>query len=93
MLFERHGQTAPEVLWHATGCDACRQNGYRGRTGIFNTAVVDDAISDSIKNGCSEQDLRQALKTQGTHGLAAATLSKVAAGTCDLDDIVEMHLV
>src|SRR5207302_514096 len=32
------------VLWKGAGCRACRQTGYRGRTGIYELMVTGDTI-------------------------------------------------
>ena len=45
------------TLYHAVGCDACNQLGYRGRTGIYELIEVDNVLRDMIHNGDGEQAL------------------------------------
>jgi general secretion pathway protein E len=43
------------TLYHAVGCDACNQLGYRGRTGIYELIDVDNVMREMIHNGDGEQ--------------------------------------
>jgi general secretion pathway protein E len=45
------------TLYHAVGCDACNQLGYRGRTGIYELIDVDNVLRDMVHNGDGEQAL------------------------------------
>jgi general secretion pathway protein E/type IV pilus assembly protein PilB len=38
----------PMTLWKGTGCRACRNSGYRGRTGIHELLVNSDILKDLI---------------------------------------------
>ncbi|MGL4423962.1 MAG: GspE/PulE family protein, partial [Gemmataceae bacterium] len=38
----------PLSIWKGTGCRACRQSGYRGRTGIHELLVANDVVRDLI---------------------------------------------
>lgn len=46
-------------LYKGTGCNICRQTGYKGRTGIFELLLIDDQIKKLIKdNSISESDIK-----------------------------------
>ncbi|MDX1606897.1 MAG: type II secretion system ATPase GspE, partial [Candidatus Competibacterales bacterium] len=45
----------PPQIYHARGCDNCRQTGYTGRVGIQEVVAVDDALRTMIHDGQSEQ--------------------------------------
>lgn len=47
----------PPTLYHARGCAECHQQGYRGRTGIYELVVFDDHLRTLIHNAASEQDM------------------------------------
>ena len=49
--------TAPPMIYTPTGCDQCNQSGYRGRSGIFELVVVDEAMQTMIHEGRGELDL------------------------------------
>lgn len=57
---ERHelGIDQPDVqLKHPVGCEHCNHLGYRGRFGVYEILVVDDALRNAISLGLSEADL------------------------------------
>ncbi|MDC0325310.1 GspE/PulE family protein [bacterium] len=39
---------AEHTFYHGTGCDACRQMGYKGRVGIFELLAIDAELRDLI---------------------------------------------
>ncbi len=44
-------------LFRATGCKACNQLGYAGRTGIYEFIVIDDALRNLIHENAGEQEM------------------------------------
>jgi general secretion pathway protein E len=54
-----------EGRWHPVGCDKCGQTGYKGRTGVYELMVVDDALRALIHNRAAESELFEAAKAQG----------------------------
>jgi general secretion pathway protein E len=47
----------PPVLYRAKGCEACKQLGYRGRTGIYELVVINDAMRTLVHDGGGEYEL------------------------------------
>ncbi len=47
----------PAALYKAVGCEQCNHQGYRGRTGIYELIVVDDALKALIHNRASEAEM------------------------------------
>src|SRR5262249_2454426 len=54
------GAGVPLKLWHGTGCRACRQTGFRGRTGIYELMVT----GDEIREMCVQRLNAAAIRTQ-----------------------------
>ena len=50
---------------HGKGCEHCNQNGYLGRTGIFELLVANDHIRALIHRRASEAELREAALAAG----------------------------
>src|ERR1700732_81515 len=44
------GKAGETRLWHGAGCRACRQSGFRGRTGIYELMVTGDTIREMCVN-------------------------------------------
>ena len=51
--------------WAAKGCEACRQTGYRGRTGIYELLTVDDELRRLVHAGAAERALRDHATAHG----------------------------
>ncbi|MGY4534791.1 general secretion pathway protein E [Pseudomonas sp. TE3786] len=55
VLGVRSGETP--VIHHARGCPECKQQGYRGRTGIYELVVFDDHMRTLVHSGAGEQEM------------------------------------
>ena len=69
------------------GCPACNGTGFRGRTGIFEVLVIDDALRDAIAGGASSATLARLAARGGHRSLAAASAAKLAAGITTREEI------
>jgi general secretion pathway protein E len=52
-------------LWHPTGCPACGNTGYNGRTGIYELIALDDKLRETIHSGQGERVLRALAHERG----------------------------
>jgi general secretion pathway protein E len=79
---------APE-LYSAVGCDECNNNGYRGRTGIYELIEVDETLRGLIHDGASEQAMiRHARLAQS--GIRQDGLRRVLAGQTTLEEVLRV---
>ncbi|VXC59952.1 general secretory pathway component, cryptic [Pseudomonas sp. 8Z] len=53
------------TLYHARGCEQCHQQGYRGRTGIYELVVFDETMRSLVHSCASEQDMTRHARTLG----------------------------
>ncbi len=74
------GSEVPEQTWHAVGCPACGESGYRGRTGIFEIHRLREADADLILAHSDEHTLRRHLRRLGALSLLEDDLQKAADG-------------
>jgi general secretion pathway protein E len=51
--------------WQAVGCEHCGHTGYKGRTGIYELLVTDDAIRSLIHNRAAESQIAVAADAAG----------------------------
>jgi general secretion pathway protein E len=68
-----------QQVWHPVGCDACNQLGYRGRFGLYEILVVDDAMRQAISRGDGETELL-ATQPAGRRNLRHKATDAVLAG-------------
>jgi general secretion pathway protein E len=72
------------------GCAACRHSGFRGRTSIVETLVIDDAVRARIKTGTTDRDIETAALGGGMETLYQNGLRKVLAGETTLDEVLRV---
>ena len=54
------GIKAGKTVWRAKGCEACRNSGYAGRTGVYEAIRVTDEVRALIGSGATEAALSKA---------------------------------
>lgn len=75
---------------HGSGCAACRGTGFRGRLGIFELFVIDDAAKDAIARGASRSELRELARAQGMTSMRADGWRKVEAGLTTVEEVLRV---
>ncbi|HKW46948.1 MAG TPA: ATPase, T2SS/T4P/T4SS family [Gemmatimonadaceae bacterium] len=78
--------TLPRTEWRGAGCDRCAGSGYRGRTGIFELLVVDDAFRTEFAQYREAPSL-PALRLTGP-GLYEDGLRQVRAGVTTVEEVL-----
>jgi general secretion pathway protein E len=77
-------------VWHAPGCDACGGSGFRGRTGVYELLVIDDAIRGHIHDGTADHALRDAAARAGMVSLRHDGARYIADGTTSLPELLRV---
>lgn len=83
---------APEeavTIYTPVGCDACHQQGYRGRTGIYELVVVDAAMAELIHSGAGEHQLER-LARERTPSIREDGWRKVLAGDTSIEEVLRV---
>ena len=66
--------------WHPVGCEHCLNTGYKGRTGVYELMVADDAVRALIHNRAAESELLAAAEAAGLRSCAkTASVSSTRA--------------
>jgi general secretion pathway protein E len=79
-----------EGRWHPVGCPKCSQTGYKGRTGVYELMVVDDALRALIHNRAAESELFSAAKAQGFVPMREDGERLVATGITSLEEVLRV---
>ena len=85
-----HCKRAQGERHEAVGCVECRNSGYRGRAGVYEIMVLNEALKALIKPGADVQALRQAAVAQGMCSLRSAGLQKVEAGLTTMAEVLRV---
>jgi type IV pilus assembly protein PilB len=73
-------------LYKPIGCGECNE-GYRGRTGIFEVMAITDEIARIILEEGNALRIAEQARKEGVPDLRGSALKKVAAGVTDLIEI------
>lgn len=79
-----------QAVYRAVGCDHCRQSGYKGRTGIHELLVLDEAMRRAVIEGKDAGALNAIATQGGMLSLHEDGLRKVAAGITTLDELARV---
>jgi general secretion pathway protein E/type IV pilus assembly protein PilB len=81
------GPASEGKLWKGTGCRACRQSGYRGRTGIHELLINNDVIKDLVVQRVNAGVIRLEALKAGMVTLRQDGWRKVLNGTTTIDEV------
>jgi len=74
-------------LKRAVGCHRCNNTGYKGRIGVFEMLVLNDALADALRRADSGDFVRLARKTPGYQPLVVSALKDAMKGITSLDEV------
>lgn len=74
----------------ATGCEACRGSGYRGRTGVFHLLPMNNALRDLVMARLPAQELEQRAAQVAPGSLLEAGVQKATEGVTSLDEVARV---
>ena len=77
------------TVWRARGCAECRDEGYKGRLGIYEVVEVDEAFQTLIHDGASEADLTRAARRVGPGLIEDGTL-KILEGLTTIEEVLRV---
>jgi general secretion pathway protein E len=83
--FRLKGEPRP---YKPVGCLDCRNTGFRGRAGLYELLLVNEAARGAIHPTVDTGALRRHALTDGMHPLRMAGVMKVAEGQTTLDEVL-----
>jgi general secretion pathway protein E len=84
--------TGPRTIRQGMGCETCRHTGYRGRIGIFELLVVDDAVRHQIQGQSNASTIRDVAVGNGMRLLREDGLVKRLAGMTTIDEVARVTM-
>jgi type IV pilus assembly protein PilB len=85
-------QVAESNIMGPKGCEMCRNIGYRGRLGIFETFKIDDEVRHLINDDLTSPQLRRRARELGMRTLREDGIRKVLAGITSPDEILRVTM-
>jgi type IV pilus assembly protein PilB len=77
----------PATLNIANGCDICDLTGYKGRIGIYEMLVLDDAIRSCIRENSRGDDIRALARHNGMKLMQEYALEHIREGLTTLEEV------
>jgi general secretion pathway protein E len=76
--------------WHAVGCAACGNSGYKGRTGVYELMQANDAVRALVHERAAEAQLRTAAEAAGLRSMRDDGERLVAEGVTSLEEVLRV---
>jgi len=76
-------------FFRGTGCDRCRNTGYRGRIGIFEVLKLNDRIRELVVTRPPTSAVRALAREFGMRTLWEDGIAKVVAGTTTIEEVMD----
>ncbi|HXF11037.1 MAG TPA: GspE/PulE family protein, partial [Desulfuromonadaceae bacterium] len=81
---------ATAKIWHGVGCEACRQQGYQGRKGIYELLLVSETIRPLIMNRAPATTIAQRAIEAGMRTLRTDGWNKVKGGETTIEEVLRV---
>ena len=80
----------PSTAQQAVGCLECRDTGYRGRAGVYEIMLINDALKLLISADTDLLALRRQAFRDGMRSLRLSGAQKIAAGQTSLEEVLRV---
>ena len=74
-------------IYKAVGCAACGETGYKGRAGIFEGIIMDEAVEEAVLRDPREHIILEAAKPQKIPSMLEDGIEKVLLGITSMDEL------
>ena len=80
----------PFYIYEAIGCKKCNQEGYSGRTAVFEILIMTDQLSEIILKEPSEPRIAEEAKRQGMITMKRDGILKVLEGIITIEEVLRV---
>lgn len=80
----------PSQIYHAVGCDDCRNTGYKGRIGLYEIMSLSNELKKLIAKDASLDDLKRQAYSEGLLPLRIEGAKRVAEGVTTLEEVLRV---
>ncbi len=74
-------------VWEPVGCKECNNSGFKGRIGIYEAILIDEAIEKAVISNPSERDIESAARPQKLLNLIEDGVLKILAGVTSIEEL------
>lgn len=81
---------SPFYVWEPVGCSKCNNQGYKGRTAIFEILEMNDSLSNLVTTNPTEEKLREEAQKQEMVTMAQSGVIQVIQGKTSVAEILRV---
>jgi len=74
-------------IWQPVGCEKCNFIGYKGRLGVYEAIMMDEAIEQIVKENPSEREINKAALPQNILSIAQDGVIKILQGITTISEL------
>lgn len=86
-LIEAGMSELPESQLVPVGCSVCDGTGYKGRVGVYELLVFNDAIRAAVRDGARNDEMRGLARSAGMKLMQEYALERVKEGLTTIDEV------
>jgi type II secretory ATPase GspE/PulE/Tfp pilus assembly ATPase PilB-like protein len=86
-IVDRSEIVPAEKIWAPVGCAACNNVGYKGRIGLYEAILMDNALDNALQLSPSEHEIIEATKSQGILTMKQDGILKVLKGMTTIEEL------
>jgi len=86
-LIEAGMNELPESQLVPVGCNVCDGTGYKGRVGVYELLVFNDAIRSAVRDGARNEEMRNMARSTGMKLMQEYALERVKEGLTTIEEI------
>jgi len=75
------------IMFTPKGCEDCNNTGYKGRVGIYEAILTDEAIEQIVEQNPNEREIKKASEPQGLRDMKQDGIIKVLSGVTSLEEL------
>ena len=83
-------QHRAKTLYHARGCEACGQTGFKGRIAILELLLMDEAIGRLVLDRAEAREVGRAASRAGMRSMLVDGLIKAEAGETTVEEVLRV---
>lgn len=76
-----------DFIWKAKGCQKCNMSGYKGRTGVYEAILTDEAIENVVNQNPSEREIQKVAKPQHLLTMPEDGVLKILSGITSIEEL------
>ena len=86
-------EAATKKWYYGKGCERCNNTGYKGRMGIYELLMMNDALREMVVAEVSLDEFRNACRKYGMRTLRESGLKAIHAGHTSVEEVMRETIV